>query len=292
MDPAHLNCVSRLSKAVQIKLLTEIIPNLRGAQRKCLTDIAEERGLISATEAWCRSRFWWRRLQGVRWLTLLGGGAATVPTLLSDRHPLVRAQAAEWASDHPSTELANRLLPLFSDSAAVCRFAAKDSLLRMGNVATEPLARYLSQHSGHQVELTLEVCIDLANPGFLSPALELCHDEDPGIRVRAVQLLGALGGKRAVEITEELLTDPVPEVNAAAATAIGRLGDWSAAPRLASMLGDPTWEVRRAAGLALGSLGGPGILFLQRSLADHDLLIAGMAQQALDLHSSIRAGAA
>jgi HEAT repeat protein len=85
----------------------------------------------------------------------------------------------------------------------------------------------------------------------------------------------------------DLLTDPVPEVRATAAHALGKLGHWPAVSHLAPLLRDRAWIVRREAGLALRALGAPGLLYLRRYLTDADHFAADMAQQVLDLPSTV-----
>ena len=48
-----------------------------------------------------RGRRWGTRLRGARVLTLLRSGETVVPLLFDDPRPEVRAQAAQWAGDHP-----------------------------------------------------------------------------------------------------------------------------------------------------------------------------------------------
>jgi HEAT repeat protein len=90
-----------------------------------------------------------------------------------------------------------------------------------------------------------------------------------------------------VQALLDLLADEVPEVRAAAAHALGKLGHWPAVSHLAPLLRDRVWIVRRAAGLALLALGAPGLLYLRRYLSDTDPFAADMAQQALDLPSTV-----
>lgn len=94
-ERTQLEPLSKLPRRLQFNLLTDIFPNISGKQRKRLSELSRQIGLTAWAEDRCRSRFWWRRLHGLRQLTLLGGGELVVPALLSDRHVNVRAQAAE-----------------------------------------------------------------------------------------------------------------------------------------------------------------------------------------------------
>ena len=233
--------LSSLSRPNQMALLTEMIPSLIGSQKEWLTDLAGKIGLIVWADARCRSRWWWRRLEGARLHSLLGSGDATVPQLLADRHPVVQAQAAEWAADHPSPQVIVALLTLLNRASGLSRFAIRDSLLRMGSPVVEPLRVNLSNLSGMGAEATLEVAIGLSSTEFLAAALTLCRDKTANVRSLAATLLGALGGSESVDLLVELLRDPAPQVRAAAAAALRKLGHWPAASALAPLLRDPNW---------------------------------------------------
>jgi len=268
---------------LQVRLFAELAPTLSGAQKQWLADLAREMCLTTRAESRCRSRLWWRRLQGARLVTLLGGRNAVMLPLLLDRHPYVRAQAAEWAVSRQDSAVIDILLALLGDPDGLCRFAVQDSLLRMGGTVIERLTSYLSAHSGSEVKAALEVAICLADPRFLDPALTLSQDHLPQIRSLAATLLSTLGGQQAVNTLTTLLDDPAPSVRAAAAQALGKLSHWPAAPMLVPLLRDQVWEVRREAGLALRALGAPGFLFLRRALNDTNQFAADMARHILDL---------
>jgi len=279
----QLRPLRSLATRWQIRLLVEAARNMSGERRERLCALARELGLVDGARAWCRSRLWWRRLHGARLLTALGDGEAAMLALLEDLHPVVRAQAAEWAADHPAPGVIDALLNHLDDDSGLTRFTARDSLLRMGDAVIAPLISYLSRHTGRRVEAAMEVAAGLADPRLLSPALAACRNRLPRARALAAVLLGAIGGREGAGVLMVLLADPAPGVRAAAAQALGRLGYWPAAPRLAPLLRDLAWSVRREAGLALRALGAPGVLYLRRLLSDDDPFAVDMARQILDL---------
>ncbi len=273
-----------LPARLQLRLLAEILPSLSGAQRERLSGLAIGLGLVRRAFKQCRSRWWWRRLRGARFCTALGYPHAMILTLLTDAHPIVRAQAAEWASECPSPLLITHLLDLLRDEATLCYYTAQDSLLRMGVPVIEPLIDYLSSHSEQaSLEPALTVALGLSAPEFLPVALTLTGHESLTVRLRAVALLGALGGKDVVNALIERLDDVAPEVRTEAARALGALGHWPAASRLATALRDQEWTVRRESALALRAVGAPGILFLRRALSEKDGFASDMARQVLDI---------
>ena len=209
--------------------------------------------------------------------------------LFVDRSPPVRAQAAEWAADHPTPTVVAALLGRLADPATLCRFAVQDSLLRLGTAATAPLAHYLATGRGAEAAPALEVATAIPHADFLMSALTLCHDAHPPTRARAVELAAAIGGAEATAAVVEGLEDSDAGVRAAAARALGRLGHWQGAAGVARLLRDRDWEVRRAAGTALRALGGPGLILLGRARDGDDPDASAMARQVLDV-AAVEAG--
>jgi hypothetical protein len=287
LSPAQQDALRTLPVRLQIRLLVDLAPSLSGVQRQRITTLAQELGLLARAETYCSSRLWWRRLQGTRLFTLVGGGEAVVVPLFRDRSAIIRAQAALWAVDHPLPTVVAALLDLLGDANGLCRFTAQDTLLRLGRGVAEPLAQALPTLTGHQLKAALTVAVGLAEARFLAPALTFCTYVSPCVRALASTLLGALGGTQGVQELLKLLTDPVPEVRATAAQALGKLGHWPAVSHLAPLLRDRAWIVRREAGLALRALGAPGLLYLRRYLTDADQFAADMAQQVLDLPATV-----
>lgn len=280
---ADRRLLGELPRRLQVRLFTELVPSVGGAQRKYMTALAREIGLVAAAERLCRSRSWWKRLRGVRLLTALGAGEETVPGLFRDRHPAVRAEAVEWAGEHPTPEVIERLVDLLPTPEAVGSYVLRDSLLRIGPAILPLLAKYLETHSGREAEPALDVAAGLPDARLGPAALRLCRDARPRVRTRAASLAGAIGGDEAVTVLGEMLEDPEPSVRAAAAAALGRLGHWPSATAVARQLRDPAWIVRSQSALALRRLGGPGQLLLRRALADPDRFAADIARQVLDM---------
>ncbi|HUQ62534.1 MAG TPA: HEAT repeat domain-containing protein [Acidimicrobiales bacterium] len=278
--------LAALPRRLRIYVLAAVAPSLAGAHRQRLTALAAELGVLAWADAKCRSHLWWRRLHGVRVCTLLGGGATSVPPLLGDRRPEVRAQAAQWVVDHHEEQFIDLLLRRLDLDDDSSRFAVQDSLIRIGQPLLDRLALHLSVRSGPSLAPALEVAVALADPVLLPAALSLCHEDAREIRALAAELAGAIGGSAAVEVLVELLEDDAPEVRAAAARALGRVQHWPSAAALARLLGDQSWDVRMQAAVALRSLGSPGILSLRRALSASDVFAADAARHMLDLPES------
>ena len=220
----------------------------------------------------------------MRVLSLLGGGEDSVPPLLDDPRPEVRAQAAEWVAAHPDAQTAARLVEMLDDPGRFVRFTAMDSLIRLRATAVEPLGAAIARGAPRPA---LEVAARIGDPRLAAPAQARLDDPDPGVRAWAARVLGDLGGETHATAVAERLADPVPDVRAAAAVALGRLGHWPSATAVAALLHDTDWHVRRDAGLALRALGPAGELLLRRALRDDDEFARDMAQQTLDLPEAV-----
>jgi hypothetical protein len=284
-----LKALLGLPISLRVQILIELARSLGGTQKLAVAELAVRARVVARAEDGLKSRLWWRRLYAARVLTILGAGGDSMPRLLRDPDPGVRAQAGEWAADHPTPGLIEALLALLTDPARLCRFTAQNSLLRMGGLAVPALVGYLSNRTGSAAEAALEVAAGLAEPRFLAPALRLSYDATAHTRALATALLGQLGGPDAVAVLMQRLADSDSSVRTAAARALGRLGHWPAAAALARALRDAAWDVRREAGLALRALGSPGVLLLRRSLSDDDAFACDMARQVLDIPESVAA---
>lgn len=283
VDLEQIDSLRRLPHKVQTKAFLEVARNVSGSGMERLRFVAQQVGVLDHARKLCASRRWTGRLRGARILSQMDVPDPLVLKLLTDRHPALRAQAAEWAAAQPSIPVITAMLRLLADPATQARFAVQTALLRMGAVAAGPLATFLERNSGSAAEAGLRVAEALAEPRFEQAALRLSRPANVAIRTAAAKLLGAVGGAEAAERLLELLGDEAFQVRAAAAQSLGRLRHWQAGSALSERLGDPTWPVRRQAALALRAIGAPGVLFLRRATKGNDRFAADMAQQVLDL---------
>jgi hypothetical protein len=282
-DDADAEAIARLPARLRIALFVELAVVLTGAGHERLVSLAGDTGLRADAEARCHSRWWWRRLQGVRLHTLIGGGELCVPGLLRDDNAEVRASVAAWSAAERAPASAGRLIELLGDERPLVRFAAQSALLALERDAVEPLASCLRERDPRILKAVLQVTVGLSDTRLLAPALAHRDDEDPTTRALVAEIAGAVGGEDAVAALLALLADPSPQVRASAAQGLGRLEHWPAGPRLLAALADRAWSVRQRAALALRSLGAPGLLLLRRGLQDADPFARDMARQVLDL---------
>ncbi len=276
----------RLPMRLQIYLLGELAPHLTGSERQALRQLAHQAGLLRKAEQLCRSWFWSRRLFGTKLCALVGHPASVVLPLLADRNASVRAQAVEWAIHRPEPAVVEVLLQMLGDRDGRCRFAAQDTLVRLGHDAIVPLMTFIATADRAGLLGALEVALTMADARLLAPARSLAASPHADVRVRAVLLLGALGSQDGIALVARALDDPEPAVRQAALRALSSLGHWPAAGRVAALLHDPAWDVRRQAALCLRAFGAPGLIYLRRLRDSNDQVASAVARYALDLSSA------
>jgi HEAT repeat protein len=283
--------LKKIPVKMQARVFLSLSPSLAGAQRQELVGIAGEIGLVEHAAHSCHSRRWYRRLEGARLLTALGSDAAVMVGLLSDTHPMVRSQAAEWAQEHKDPELIAQLLLMLRDPVAICRYTARESLLGIGADTVDAFITFMDDLSDDDVPReALEVVIGLASPRLLDSTIRFTSHENPLIRSLAARAFGAMGTDAGVAVLIGLLDDPDPGTRSEAARALGLLGHWPAGPRLASLLSDRTFEVRREAARALKSMGAPGEVLLRKITRGDDRYASAMAKHVLETPGAVPAG--
>ena len=283
IDDPLVELVKRLGRRTQVRLLAEIAPSLKGAERARLRELATRLGIVARAERHCRSRWWWRRLYATRILTLADAGDDVMPGLINDPHQLVRTQVAEWAVLHPAPSMLLALVALLDDERLIARFAVQDTLLRIGRPAVPALMSSLGTMTTLGIASGLVVAARLGDAEMLPLGLSFSRHPEPAVRAGAADMLGAIGGDDAVAGLLGLLVDPAAEVRLSAARGLGRLEHWASAAALLPLLGDSAWLVRRETALALTAMGAPGSLILRTAVQGRDRFAADIAAQALGL---------
>jgi hypothetical protein len=273
--------VTALPMSERIGAFVSLASGLEGAERVRLAAAARTVGLVAWAEREARDRRWHRRLYAARVLALATAESDVLPSLLRDRDPFVRVQAADWAAARRSAENARELARLLHDPVPAVRFGARDALRRIGSAAVPALIEVASGDGADAIP-ALEIAAVLADSRTFGPARRHAEDARPRVRAAALAALGALGGPESEELLVAALADADAGVRRVAATAIGRLEAWRRAASLAALLDDAEWDVRVAAADALRHLGAPGRIVL-RDRARGSTSAADLAQHALDL---------
>lgn len=281
LDPARLLLLERLgdpfdpeaaAQAIRTlrgheraELIVDLTPVIEGDSRVRLAEVAARLGLTTAAIRACRSRRWPRRLAGARVLTVVGIDVPEIRALLSDPVGVVRAQAAEWASDHPSVEILDRLIDLLADPVPLARSSAHDALVRIGAPAAVRLVARIGDLPADHRAGALLLARTLPDPRFAEAAQWMAGDRDPIVRSRALSLLGALALPETEAVVLAHLQDDDGETRAAAARALAAVAPRTAVRRLPVLLQDAEYVVRRAAAEGLRVAGAAGRLLLRRA---------------------------
>src|SRR5205085_11028072 len=145
------------------------------------------------------------RVEAVRALGLIDDDSVPTRliTALKDPEVRVREGAVEalvrWRSPAVARRLADAL------SSPDLRRPAGDVLIRMGAVAVEPLTDLVMRSDPDVRAAGGAVLERVAGPG---PFLGDLGSTNPDTRFRAVEVLGAMGGRVAVEALMQALSDP------------------------------------------------------------------------------------
>ena len=274
----------QFSKRCLVTVMLDLAPSVSGTSRLMLNALGEEAGVLGRARRGIRRRRWSTRLYSARVLTAFGVESDEICDLFTDRAPEVRAQAAAWAVVTPSQAAIEHLVVLLGDGDGLCRFAAKDALIRIGLASSENLTKALETAGEELTESILEVAAAIGDDRFFVPSAALTTSSSPTTRALAAAVLARTGNPGAGAALVALLGDQSPAVVLAAAVGVGQLAFWPAAVNVEVLLNHESWDLRRQAALTLLTLGAPGRILL-RAHAPGEGPAAEMAVQALQLHS-------
>ncbi len=148
--------------------------------------------------------------------------------------------------------------------------------------ATESSAPQLATDAASMHVPTFDAAVAPAHLVRPSP-LSLLDDPDPGIRIEAVDSLGALGGDDAITGLGYAMSDEDPTVRAIAIEVLAELGDDAAVGTMALALNDDKPEIRELAVLELSDVGTDAAhLLMRRFLADSDRHVRDVAMEELE----------
>jgi HEAT repeat protein len=193
------------------------------------------------------------RVEAVRALGLIDDDG--VPSILieamKDPEVMVRQTAADallrWRSPAVARRLASALA--FAD----LRRPAGEVLEKMGSAAIQPLVEVVTGSDPLAAAVAGGLLARITGPDRFVAEL---RSTDPAVRLRAVEVVGAIGGRVASEALLGALTDPDVRVRVRSATLLGSLGDLRSVRSLKrTFLSDPVMEVAAAAEAALRALG-------------------------------------
>jgi HEAT repeat protein len=196
------------------------------------------------------------RVEAVRALGMIDDDA--VPDILisalKDPEIRVRDTAGEALSRWHSPAVARRLASALASPDL--RRPAGEVLERMGQAAVEPLVDIVMGDDPDAAAAAGALLERIAGAQSFLPGL---GSIDPEERLRAVQVLGVIGGDAASDALMGTLTDPDARIRVRSASLLGALDDIRAVRALRRVFqSDPVGEVAAAAEEALRALGAAG----------------------------------
>lgn len=226
------------------------------------------------------SRFWWRRLESARALSIVGTSheRALVLELLADEHPAVQIAAASALPRVADVATLGRVIDDLFGYPKVVRHYITSVLRQTQNLAGPALSERIRK--GEEMsELTawIELAAALDDPGAIAAALTRADHPDAPVRRAVARALGRHPGPDAARVLATLATDRAATVRSTAARSLGQLGAGTAAAVLAPLVADPVWSVRLRAALALAQIGERGRAALRAAREGSDRFARDMA---------------
>ena len=277
--------VVRLPRGELLEVLQSLAVDLDGAARQRLRQLIRTTGLERFIRRRAHSRRWRMRVQAAQLQHLVMHPDFDRSKLLGDKHPFVRARAAESLTPEQTPDHLDQLMKMLSDDSPAVSFAVQRALLQAGAACVPRLLAHLSE-PGADVLQALEVAANLADPRLLEVLDRHASAEDPQVREMAAKALGNGAGTEAASVLHRLVQDDDPAVRTRAIESLARMESLSSVTVVGRCLADSSFQVRRAAGLALEQLGAPGRLTLRRHLSDSDRFARDMARQVLDANAA------
>ena len=130
----------------------------------------------------------------------------------------------------------------------------------------------------------VDILGEIGDKRAVEPLIEALEDENKHVRLASVVALGKIGDRRAVESLIEALRSK--ELREVAAFTLGEIRDGKAVQQLLQILNDENEYVREAAPWALGKIGRPAVDSLIQALENEDCYVREGAVSALGHFSS------
>lgn len=273
--------LAKTNRRVLLDVAQSLALDINGEARERLQQLARSTGLERSIRRRSKHRRWRHRVQAAQLHYLVTHPDFDRSPLLTDKHPLVRARAAEALTADQAVEHVDDLADLLADDSLAVRMGAQNSLLRAGGAAVEPLLRLLREE-GPQVAEAMQVAANLPDRRLVDALSAYTASDDPELRAMTALALGSGTGLGAVDLLRKLLHDPDPDVRSAAVSGLQRLESRESVAAIGELLADSAWRVRRSAGYALDGLGAAGHLILRQALQADDPYARDMARQVLD----------
>ncbi len=135
------------------------------------------------------------------------------------------------------------------------KFWIIEELSHMGSAVVDPLLPLLKHPDPEVRSNTARALEKIKDPRSIPGFIDLLRDENAGIRMQAVDVLGRFGAREAEAALTPLLDDSDDAVRVAAVRALSRLGSMTGLAPAMALLDHRDWWTRKAAAESLGLLG-------------------------------------
>lgn len=260
-------------------------------QREELAEALRGEPWIAQAVAQRHSRFWWRRLEAARALSLVATARdrAAVASLLTDPHPAVQIAAISALPRVADPVLVGSVLDrLFRFPKVVRQYLTQ--VMRQSRAAIGPALALRIRDGQELAELAswIELADAIDDHEAIRTAMSRADHPAEAVRRTIARALRRYPGPDAQRVLFDLLRDRVPSVRAAAARTLGELGHVTSVPALAPALADPVWVVRLRAAISLAQLGERGRAVLRgareaddRFARDMAAMVSGLSEGAI-----------
>lgn len=249
-------------------------------QRDSLAELLRQEPWIHVALAQRHSRYWWRRLESARALSILGtmDDQPAVAALLRDEHPAVQVAAASALPRVADAEMLGHVIDELFAVPKVVRQYVTTVLRQTRGMAGEALTGRI-QAGTERAELAawIELAASIDHPQAIAASIQHAAHRAPAVRRAVTKALARHPGPDAVKTLIQLLQDADFSVRALAARGLGQLGSATSVPALAPLLADHVWQVRLRAALSLAQLGERGRAALRVAREGNDRFAREMA---------------
>lgn len=125
-------------------------------------------------------------------------------SLLQDKDPEIRAQAAKWLGDMKYAAAGEKLVPLLKDTASRVRFFATEALGRIKYApAINAVITMLEENNDEDVYLRHAGCLALSRIGRDEPVIALAQSPSRALRIAAVVTLRRMGNAGVAKFLDD-----------------------------------------------------------------------------------------
>jgi HEAT repeat protein len=226
------------------------------------------------------SRWWWRRLDAARLLSVVASvrDRTLLRQLLGDRHAAVQAAASTCLTRVGDQALIEHVLDTLHTRPPIVR-VFQLRILRESWKHTVPalLARLVPTAPMAKLQVWIALAEILGDARCLAPLVAFSNHPAVEMRISAARAIRRYMHPDAEAVLREMISDSDWRVRAQAARGLGAVGASQAVSALSFALADRSWWVRFRSALALSQLGETGRRALRIARERPDRFAADMA---------------